>query len=130
MNASRSQAGAVGYGSDIWGAVTLNPGDKVYGGWPGQGIYYTNAETIRAYATSPVAIWASLQVQTSSQYGRRMQIAEYEVVYAVSVPAGRCTNNGDYGPGGGFQYMIADHEQLLRATGRILDLHGGAHLSV
>jgi hypothetical protein len=59
-----------------------------------------------------------------------MQIAEYEVIYAVSVPAGRCTNNGDYGPGGGFQYMIADYEQLLRPTGRILDLHGGAHVSV
>jgi len=128
-NASRAQAGG-SWNSDIWGAVELQPGDKLYCGWPGQGIYYTDAETLRSFATSPVAMWAALQVGTNMTYGRRMQLAEFEVLYPVCVPAGHCTNNGSYGPGGGFQYMIKDHDQLLRATGRILDLHAGAHLMV
>lgn len=128
-NASKKQSGS-NWNSDIWGAVELAPGDKVYSGWPGQGIYYTDAETIRAYATTPVAIWAALQVPTNMTYGRRMQLAEFEVIYPVCVPAGHTTNNRSFGPGGGFQYMIADYQQLLRPTGRILDLHGGAYLMV
>ncbi|HSN98608.1 MAG TPA: hypothetical protein VLS89_09920, partial [Candidatus Nanopelagicales bacterium] len=112
------------------GAVSLWPGDKVYAGMPGQGIYYTNAETIRGFATSPEDMWEALQVPAHERFGYRMQIAEYEVLYPVSVPAGRCRNNGSFGGGGGFQYMIADHQMLLRSTGRVLDLRHGAHLMV
>lgn len=129
-NASSFQGASTAYVSDIWGAVELAPGDKVYGGYPGQSEYYTNAETIRAYASSPVAIWAALQVKTNLNYGRRVQLAEYMVLYPVCVPAGHCTNNDDYGPGGGFQYLIKDYQQLLMATGRVLDLQNGAHLMV
>ena len=125
LNASKAQSGK-NWNSDIWGAVELAPGDMLYAGWPGQGDYYTDAATIKAYATSPVAMWAALQVPTNMTYGRRMQIAEFEVLYAVCVPAGHCTRNGSYGHGGGFQFMIKDHQQLLRSTGRILDLHGAA----
>jgi hypothetical protein len=113
----------------VWGVVELQPGDKVYGGWPGQTEYYTDAETIRHFGTTPVALWAALQVHASPAHGRRMQIAEYEVLVPVSVPAARCKSNSSYGSGGGFQYMIVDHQMLLHKTGRILDLHG-AHLQV
>lgn len=129
LQASRTQAGG-DWNSDMWGAVSLWPGDKVYAGMPGQGIYYTNAETIRGFATSPEDMWEALQVPAHERFGYRMQIAEYEVMYPVSVPAGRCRNNGSFGGGGGFQYMIADHQMLLRSTGRVLDLRHGAHLMV
>ena len=125
MSASKAQSGK-NWNSDIWGAVELEAGDMLYAGWPGVGAYFTDAATIKAFATSPVAMWAALQVPTNMTYGRRMQIAEFEVLYAVCVPAGHTTRNGSYGHGGGFQFMIPDHQQLLRATGRILDLHGAA----
>lgn len=131
LGASKSQLGQSGgpWKSDLWGAVELRPGDKVYAGHPGRGEYYTNAETIRSYATTPVEMWAALQVKTNMTYGRRTQIAEFEVMYGVCVPAGHCLSNDSYGPGGGFQYLIKDHLQLLRPTGRILDI-GTAYLHV
>jgi hypothetical protein len=129
LNASRRQGGSADYDSDVWGVVELRPGDRLYGGWPGQTEYYTDAETIRAFGSTPVAMWAALQVHANPTYGRRMYIAEYDVLWPVCVPAGRCRNNSSYGTGGGFQYMIVDHDQLLHHTGRILDLHG-AHFMV
>ena len=89
QNASRRQGSSADYDSDVWGAVELRPGDKVYGGYPGQTEYYTDAETIKKFASTPVALWAALQVHTNATYGRRMQIAEYEVIWPVCVPAGR-----------------------------------------
>ncbi|AKT39498.1 hypothetical protein [Chondromyces crocatus] len=118
------------WNSDMWGAVSLWPGDKVYCGRPGRGIYFTNAETIRNFATSPQDLWEALQVPSHAQHGYRMELEEYMVLYPVSVPAGRCRNNGDYGGGGGFQYMIKDVDQLLTPTGRVLNLGRGAHLEV
>jgi hypothetical protein len=129
LNAARHQGNSADYDSDVWGVVSLYPGDKLYGGWPGQTEYYTDAETIRAFATTPVALWAALQVHTNFTHGRRMYIAEYSVLWPVSVPAGRCTANASFGSGGGFQYMIADYDQLLHHTGRLIDLHS-AHLAV
>lgn len=114
----------------MWGAVDLWPGDKVYCGMPGQGIYYTDATTIRNFATSPEEMWEALQVPAHERFGYRTQIAEFEVIYPVSVPAARCTRNMSFGGGGGFQYMIVDHQMLLRNTGRVLDLRHGAFLMV
>lgn len=129
MNASRTQVGG-DWKSDMWGAVDLWPGDKVYCGMPGQGIYYTDATTIRNFATSPEEMWEALQVPAHERFGYRTQIAEFEVIYPVSVPAARCTRNMSFGGGGGFQYMIVDHQMLLRNTGRVLDLRHGAYLMI
>src|SRR5690349_17712775 len=115
MNASKSQAGS-GWNSDIWGAVELVPGQLLYAGWPGVGDYFTDAETVKAFATSPVSMWAALQVPTNFTYGRRMQIAEYMVIVPVCVPADHTPSNTGYGPGGGFQYMIKDRDQILSST--------------
>lgn len=129
MAAVKQQSGGGKWNSDIWGAVSLYPGQKVYGGIPGQSEYYTDEETLKEFANSPEDLWAALQVGAHPVRGFRTQVAEYDVIAPVTVPAARCTRNGIYGAGGGFQYMIVPYHQILSRTTRVIDLSGDGLLT-
>jgi hypothetical protein len=109
------------YKADNWGTCTLNPGDRVWGGIPYPTEFFTNWETIAEYMQSGYshAIWDALQVSHhAATQTVRGGVAEYEVLYGVSVPFAKCLANTQFGCGGGYQYVISNPDQLLRKTGQ------------
>jgi hypothetical protein len=106
------------YHSDNWGTTTLWPGDRVWGGVPHPTEYFTDWATIAEHAEFGWAhsIWDALQV--APHHGTvRGGVAEYEVLYGISVPYARCLNNSQFGMGGGYQYIIPHPDHCLRRTG-------------
>ena len=64
------------------------------------------------------AIWDAHQVQShGASHTVRGGMAEYEVLWGVSVPFAKCLNNTQFGSGGGYQYIIDRPEQVLHRTG-------------
>lgn len=106
------------YRPDDWGTVTLQPGDRVWGGVPYPTSFFTDWATIAEFSEMGwgAALWDALQV--ASHGGTlRGAVAEYEVQWGISVPCAKCLANTQFGVGGGFQYIIDHPEQLLRLTG-------------
>jgi len=112
------QSGGGKYAADAWGTITLQPGDRVWGGVPYPTEFFTNWETLSEYMQHGWghALWDALQV-SHHNHTVRGGVAEYEVLYGVSVPYARCFNNVQYGMGGGYQYIIQGWEGCLRRTG-------------
>lgn len=106
------------YNSDAWGTATLWPGDRVWGGVPYPTTFFMDWGTVSEYAQGGYshALWDALQVSPYND-SVRGGVAEYEILYAVSVPCGRCLANPKFGTGGGFQYIIDKPDMLLRRTG-------------
>lgn len=106
------------YNPDTWGTTTLWPGDRVWGGVPYPTTFFTDWATIAEFAEMgwSHALWDALQV-SPHQNTVRGGVAEYEVLWGISVPCARCLNNSQFGVGGGFQYIIGHPEHVLRRTG-------------
>ena len=108
------------YKADNWGTITLNPGDRVWGGIPWPTKYFTDWATLSEYMQMGYshAIWDALQVSPHAASGTvRGGMAEYRVLYGLSVPYARCLANSQYGCGGGYQYIIDQPESVLMRTG-------------
>ena len=103
-----------GYAADEWGLATLQPGSTVFGGLPGQSAYYTSAATLEASGGSRASLFQSLQVWEHPEFGYRPKVGEYEVVRALTVPAGIVRANPSFGSGLGDQFFIRDYESSLR----------------
>jgi hypothetical protein len=118
QQAGRFQSSGGKYKSDIWGAVTLSRGDRIWGGYPHETEYFTDWETISEFGQQgyTAAIWDALQVANHKGTFRGF-LVEYRVLADVTVPAGRCTNNQTHGNGGAFQYLIREWRLVLEATG-------------
>jgi hypothetical protein len=106
------------YHADDWGTITLEPGDRVWGGVPYPTEFFTDWATVAEFSQIGWAhsIWDALQVASYNNTVRGA-VAEYEVLYGVSVPYAKCLANTQFGMGGGYQYIIAHPEQVLRLTG-------------
>jgi hypothetical protein len=106
------------YKSDDWGTTTLWPGDRVWGGVPYPTSFFTDWATVAEFAEMgwSHAIWDSLQVSPHAGTVRG-GMAEYELLYGISVPSGRCFANPQFGVGGGYQYIIDAWESVMRPTG-------------
>ncbi len=106
------------YSADDWGTTTLWPGDRVWGGVPFPTEFFMDWGTVAEFSEPGYAhaLWDALQV---SSYNNTVRggVAEYEVLYGVSVPCGRCISNPKFGTGGGFQYIIGNPDMVLRRTG-------------
>lgn len=108
------------YKADNWGTITLQPGDRVWGGIPYPTQFFTDWPTLAEYIQMGYshAIWDALQVQShGASHTVRGGMAEYEVLWGVSVPFAKCLNNTQFGSGGGYQYIIDRPEQVLHRTG-------------
>jgi hypothetical protein len=103
-----------GYAADQWGTKVLKPGDRVYGGIPGQSAYYTDAATLEASQGSREALFKSLQVKEHPEFGYRPMVGEYEVISESEVPFGSAEANSLYGNGGGNQFYIDQYGSKLR----------------
>jgi hypothetical protein len=108
------------YKADAWGTTTLNPGDRVWGGIPYPTKFFTDWATLSEYMQLGYshAIWDALQVSPhAATQTVRGGMAEYVVLYGLSVPYGRCLANTQFGSGGGYQYIIDSPESVLARTG-------------
>lgn len=106
------------YVADDWGTVTLSPGDRVWGGVPYPTNFFTDWATIAEYSEMgwSHALWDALQVSPHASTVRG-GVAEYKVLWGISVPCAKCLNNSQFGVGGGYQYIIDHPEQILQRTG-------------
>jgi hypothetical protein len=106
------------YRADHWNTITLQPGDRVWGGIPYPTNFFTDWVTIaeRSEHGWGAALWDALQVAPHAGTVRGA-MAEYEVLWGISVPCAQCLNNSQYGVGGGFQYIIDQPDHVLRQTG-------------
>ena len=118
--ATKSQTSS-GYNADMWKLTTLNPGDVVYGGVPGQSEYYTTKATVDASDLNAVKLFKSLQVKPHPTLGYRVKVQEYTVQKKITVPFGKAVANPKLGPGGGDQFFIANFKDILK-PGPVLDL--------
>jgi hypothetical protein len=119
--AMRSQASGQ-YACDEWELKTLEEGDKVYGGIPGQSAYYTTKKTLDASLLSSPKLFKSLQVAPHPKFGYRTQMQEYTVNKKMTVPAGASLANPKLGDGGGDQFFIADFKNALTPTANVIKL--------
>ena len=106
------------YRADDWSTITLQPGDRVWGGVPYPTSFFTDWATIAEYAEMGWghSLWDALQVSPHADTVRG-GVAEYEVLWGISVPCAKCLANSQFGVGGGFQYIIDHPEGVLRRTG-------------
>ena len=107
------------YQADNWGTTTLYPGDRIWGGVPYPTSFFTDWNTIAEFSEMGWghALWDALQVAPHNDTVRG-GVAEYEVLWGISVPCAKCLNNSQFGVGGGFQYIVDHPEQVLRRTGQ------------
>lgn len=103
-----------GYAPDSWSMTTLNAGDRVFGGLPGQSSYYTSAATLEASGGSRATLFQSLQVKPHPEFGYRPKVGEYEVVRPITVPAGVAGANPGLGAGTGEQFFVRNYQNSLR----------------
>jgi hypothetical protein len=109
-----------GYAADEWGLTTLQPGDRIFGGLPGQSAYYTSAATLEASGGSREVLFQSLQVRAHPEFGYRPTVGEYEVINPLTVPSGTVSANPAFGMGGGDQLFIRTYQDSLRLVREIM----------
>jgi filamentous hemagglutinin len=106
--------------SDEWGLTSLNKGDQVIGGLPGQSSYYTTFDTLEASGSSRETLFQSLQVSPHPEFGYRPKVGVYELQQELpKVPTGTVNANPNLGPGGGDQHWIRDYSEVLKLVDEI-----------
>ena len=115
---------SAGYAADSWSATTLNQGDYIYGGLPGQSCFYTCADTLAASGGDMTSLWESLQVPANPTFGYRETIGEYEVMSGMDSASGTALNNPAYGSGGGGQYYVPESNWSNLRLNRTITLGG------
>lgn len=115
------------YSADVFHVVELKAGDIIFGMLPGQSSFYTDMATVEACEGSYIEMYERLQMLPHPEFGYREQLGSYTVLKDTWVACGYCLANdeigGEYaGPGGGFQYVIPEYENVLELADTI-DLH-------
>ncbi len=125
--AARHQAGGTGYVSDdSWVNVVLDAGTTLWRGVGGPfSPYHFGANTTHHMPTEQerAEFWELAQVRPHERFGFRTSVAEYELLCAVPVARGVCSENWSLGWGGAEQFFIPeDLQSNLVPTGRTIDL--------
>lgn len=129
--AAAEQAGS-GYAVDVWMDVTLEPMTKVWQGVGGYSNFFLSENDAReargAFSDSKPfrfaeTLWRLAQVEPSSKYSYRQEIAEYVVDLPAAAAMGICTANRALGSGSVFQYFIPNWQGFMFMTGRTHKFH-------
>ena len=108
-----------GYTPDAWSMINLCRGDVVYGGIPGQSVYYTSERTFLASGFNRDALFQSLQVRADPILGYRPSVGMYEVTKNIRVPYGIVNANPGLGSGTGEQFYVNNFSNVLKLVDRI-----------
>lgn len=111
--ARSSQLGAPYGGVDAWGFTSLQKGQLVYGGSPGQSAFYTDFATVKASGLNAESLFKSLQVAPHPVYGYRPGVQAYRLNQSIRIPAGQTLANPQLGTGGGNQFFIRNFGKYL-----------------
>lgn len=98
------------YNADVFQVILLKKGDTVYTMLPGQGVFYTDIQTVTD-APSARELNYKLQVRPHAVVGLRSGLASYQLKMDMYVATGTCLNNLAYGNGGGKQFLIPNFTQ-------------------
>ncbi len=102
-----------GYLPDKYSMVTIPKGTILYGGLPGQSVFYTDFKSVKASGLNKTVLWQGLQVRPHPDLGYRPQLGVYRVLQDLRVPYGEASANIDFGPGGFTQYYIQNFKSTL-----------------
>lgn len=103
--ASESQASG-GYNSDTWTDTTLQPGQQVVQGSPGEGQFFTPLEEFQNSGGTLDEYNNGLQIESNPAYGPRQGVTVYQVVDPTAAAQSQALANSTAGPGGWTQYFI------------------------
>ena len=109
--------GKKGYtGVDDWTDTTLQKGDTVWGGQPGQSEYYTTDETIKIVGNNSKQYYDGLQIpHDETRYGLRREFTvQYEVVQETVAAKSIAQANPNLGTGGFEQLFIPEYKNSLK----------------
>lgn len=107
------------YLPDQWSLTSLNVGDKLIGGLPGQTSFYTNFRTLDAAANSRQSLFESLQVDPHPEFGFRPKVGVYEVQESLPrIPTGT-TNANPLKGAGGDQFCVRGYDKVLKLIDEI-----------
>jgi hypothetical protein len=112
---ARSFQGSVKYPNvDRFKNITLKKGTLIYGGYPGQGLFYTTASALRRSGASSSALWRGLQVAAHQKHPPRTRMAAYLVAEDTPAAFGLALANVENGLGGLPQIVVPSYLTSLR----------------
>jgi RHS repeat-associated protein len=112
---ARSMQGTARYPNvDRFRNIVLKKGTLVYGGFPGQGAFYTTARSLRRAGASAAKLWDGLQVAAHDTLPPRARMAAYEIVEDTQAAFGLALANTANGAGGYAQIVVPSFRTSLR----------------
>jgi hypothetical protein len=112
---ARSFQGSVKYPQvDRYKDIVLKKGTLIYGGFPGQGAFYTTARAMRRSRASASRLWDGLQVATHASFPPRSRMAVFEVMDDTPAAFGLALANVKNGIGGYPQVVVPSFATSLR----------------
>jgi|AGTN01.3.fsa_nt_gi hypothetical protein len=88
LNARKIQT-ISGYLPDDYSMITLEKGDVIFGGRPGQAQFYTDLDSVLQSNLSRSDLFQGLQVAPNPELGFRPRIGSYTVTEDISILTGR-----------------------------------------
>jgi RHS repeat-associated protein len=115
---ARSRQGSTDYpGIDRFKDITLKKGTIVYGGFPGQGHFYTTQSAIRRVGESSVAFNRGLQIAAHRTRPFRTRYAAYEVIDDTPAAFALAIANPAHGHGWLPQVVVPSYRNSLQYLG-------------
>jgi RHS repeat-associated protein len=112
---ARSMQGTARYPNvDRFRNIVLKKGTLVYGGFPGQGAFYTTARSIRRAGASASRLWDGLQIAAHDTLPPRARMAVYEILEDTQAAFGLALANAANGAGGYAQIVVPSFRTSLR----------------
>ena len=99
-------------GVDDWRNVTLQAGDIVYAGAPGESPFFTTGQAVATSGGQSATLFQSLQVAPHPTLGYRPGVTLYLVTDETPAATASTTANPQFGPGGAQQFFIPDRGNL------------------
>lgn len=104
-------------GVDRFRDIMLKKGTTIFGGYPGQSVFYTTMSAMRRAGESPTSLFGGLQVRFHPIHGYRSRFAAYEVMEDTAAAIGLAVANPQYGAGRLPQLVVPSYASSLRRIG-------------
>ena len=100
-------------GVDNWINKTLQPGEIVISGAPGQSPFFMSFDAVTQSGGDQATLWQGAQVAPSQQFGYRPGVTAYMVTAPTVVGASQALANPQHGTGGYDQYFFQNRENVI-----------------